>query len=485
MASALISTPTTALAQSLLSSNSSVHVPDSFDTATPFVDEVLEVSPVQASPNFDTVVDFVVPHSGPFISDVWLRATLPDLADDTKFYLPKAGFILLKKVKVFVGTQLVHEYEGAYDAIYDELEQDRSLPHNANLINECWAPQLLQRRSNHGAMSLTIPLRILNGFGRKNAVPLYKLRGTGNDLKIQITFARLNELNVTYASTANHTAGTSAGNLDSVKLMVRYTHVSAYELSLQPNSVTYPGKFMQSYEVGFKSGTAIRLPFTGVCYELLVVVRDATPTAAAKEFWKFRPLTKIGLKCDNIKVVDDSILDANFIRTVICSREHRNVPTRKFLELLQGFAASTDAEAQNLITAPAAGDVAYDAREAAALKALQTALLANPWSGNDTPVTTVETQDRTNSDIVPASTATGQFGVEYIYSLPFGTEVGDDTKMFGGLDFGAFKTVELTLTTAKTGAGNPPAAFEGHATIYCRYYNEISYVGGGAYRRFQ
>eukprot|EP00741_Cyanophora_paradoxa_P024280 tig00021761_g23447.t1 len=128
MASALISTPTTALAQSLLSSNSSVHVPDSFDTATPFVDEVLEVSPVQASPNFDTVVDFVVPHSGPFISDVWLRATLPDLADDTKFYLPKAGFILLKKVKVFVGTQLVHEYEGAYDAIYDELEQDRSLP---------------------------------------------------------------------------------------------------------------------------------------------------------------------------------------------------------------------------------------------------------------------------------------------------------------------------------------------------------------------
>eukprot|EP00741_Cyanophora_paradoxa_P024281 tig00021761_g23448.t1 len=309
-------------------------------------------------------------------------------------------------------------------------------------------------------MSLTIPLRILNGFGRKNAVPLYKLRSTGNDLKIQITFARLNELNVTYASTANHTAGTSAGNLESVKLMVRYTHVSAYELSLQPNSVTYPGKFMQSYEVGFKSGAAIRLPFTGVCYELVVVVRDATPTAAAKEFWKFRPLTKIGLKCDNIKVVDDSVLDANFIRTVICSREHRNVPTRKFLELLQGFAAR-------------------------GAQGLQTALLANPWSGNDTPVTTVETQDRTNSDIVPASTATGQFGVEYIYSLPFGTEVGDDTKMFGGLDFGAFKTVELTLTTAKTGAGNPPAAFEGHATIYCRYYNEISYVGGGAYRRFQ
>eukprot|EP00741_Cyanophora_paradoxa_P021951 tig00021428_g21188.t1 len=301
--------------QSLLSSNSSVHVNDSFDTATPFVDEVLEVSPVQSGISFGQTLDFIIPHSAPLINDIGSRLSClrwppEDLPPEGRPHPAEEG-------EGFVGTQLVHEYEGAYDAIYDELEQDRSVPHTV----------------------LHIPLRVLTGYGRKFAVPLYKLRGSGNDLKIQIT-------------------------------------------------VTWAGKYMQSYNVKFTSGTSFRLPFTGVCYEMVIV-------------------------CDNIKALDSSIHDAHFLRTAIANREHRNVPTRKYLELLQGFADNTDANGAKALA---------------------------------------EAADTT--DIMPAvqngaaTAASAQYGTEFIYAIPFGTEVADDTKMFGGLDFGAFKTIELTLTTA-------------------------------------
>eukprot|EP00741_Cyanophora_paradoxa_P019691 tig00021137_g19008.t1 len=82
------------------------------------------------------------------------------------------------------------------------------------------------------------------------------------------------------------------------------------------------------------------------------------------------------------------------------------------------------------------------------------------------------------SDIQPRNV--GQFGTEFIYSLPFGTDVADNTKMFGGLDMGAFKTIELTLWTLKTYAADAKPV----ADIYCRYYNEITFTNGGAYRRF-
>eukprot|EP00741_Cyanophora_paradoxa_P016751 tig00020936_g16179.t1 len=480
MASALISAPTTALAQSLLSSNSSVHVNDSFDTATPFVDEVLEVSPVQSGISFGQTLDFIIPHSAPLINDIWLKVKLPAVASG-KIYLPKAGLILLKKVKVFVGTQLVHEYEGAYDAIYDELEQDRSVPHTVNLINECWATQVLLRRSQR-AQVLHIPLRVLTGYGRKFAVPLYKLRGSGNDLKIQITYASHKDVTATWVTTGLHTDSGLAATTDlDSKLVLRYTHVSPYELSLHPNSVTWAGKYMQSYNVRFTSGTSFRLPFTGVCYEMVIVVRDDAATDKGFNFWKFRPLSKIDLKCDNIKALDSSVHDAHFLRTAIANREHRNVPTRKYLELLQGFADNTDANgAKALAEAP---DSSYGANEVSIINALRNALHPHPWSGNDTTVTDLDTQDYNNSDIMPAvqngaaTAASAQYGTEFIYAIPFGTEVADDTKMFGGLDFGAFKTIELTLTTAKT--LTTPIA-----DIYCRYYNEISFINGGAYRRF-
>eukprot|EP00741_Cyanophora_paradoxa_P000792 tig00000443_g763.t1 len=105
------------------------------------------------------------------------------------------------------------------------------------------------------------------------------------------------------------------------------------------------------------------------------------------------------------------------------------------------------------------------------------ALHPHPWSGNDTAPTTLATHDGHSSDIQPRNV--GQFGTEFIYSLPFGTDVADNTKMFGGLDMGAFKTIELTLTTLKTYGADKPVA-----DIYCRYYNEITFTNGGAYRRF-
>eukprot|EP00741_Cyanophora_paradoxa_P014781 tig00020824_g14259.t1 len=417
MASALISAPTTALAQSLLSSNSSVHVNDSFDTATPFVDEVLEVSPVQSGISFGQTLDFIIPHSAPLINDIWLKVKLP---------------------AVFVGTQLVHEYEGAYDAIYDELEQDRSVPHTVNLINECWATQVLLRRSQRA-----------------------QLRGSGNDLKIQITYASHKDVTATWVTTGIHTDSglTATTDLDS-KLVLRYTH---------------------SYNVKFTSGTSFRLPFTGVCYEMVIVVRDGAATDQGYNFWKFRPLSKIDLKCDNIKALDSSIHDAHFLRTAIANREHRNVPTRKYLELLQGFADNTDANGAKALAE--AADTTYGTNEVSIINALRNALHPHPWSGNDTAITTLDTQDYNNSDIMPAvqngaaTAASAQYGTEFIYAVPFGTEVADDTKMFGGLDFGAFKTIELTLTTA--GTLTTPIA-----DIYCRYYNEISFINGGAYRRF-
>eukprot|EP00741_Cyanophora_paradoxa_P015257 tig00000194_g14727.t1 len=390
-------------------------------------------SPVQSGISFGQTLDFIIPHSAPLINDIWLKVKLPAVASG-KIYLPKAGLILLKKVKVFVGTQLVHEYEGAYDAIYDELEQDRSVPHTVNLINECWATQVLLRRSQRA-----------------------QLRGSGNDLKIQITYASHKDVTATWVTTGIHTDSglTATTDLDS-KLVLRYTHVSPYELSLHPNSVTWAGKYMQSYNVKFTSGTSFRLPFTGVCYEMVIV-------------------------CDNIKALDSSIHDAHFLRTAIANREHRNVPTRKYLELLQGFADNTDANGAKALAE--AADTTYGTNEVSIINALRNALHPHPWSGNDTAITTLDTQDYNNSDIMPAvqngaaTAASAQYGTEFIYAIPFGTEVADDTKMFGGLDFGAFKTIELTLTTA--GTLTTPIA-----DIYCRYYNEISFINGGAYRRF-
>eukprot|EP00741_Cyanophora_paradoxa_P022616 tig00000248_g21841.t1 len=340
MASALISAPTTALAQSLLSSNSSVHVNDSFDTATPFVDEVLE-----------------------------------------------AGLILLKKVKVFVGTQLVHEYEGAYDAIYDELEQDRSVPHTVNLINECWATQVLLRRSQRA-----------------------QLRGSGNDLKIQITYASHKDVTATWVTTGIHTDSglTATTDLDS-KLVLRYTHVSPYELSLHP-------------------------------------------TASRVQLLEVPPLSKIDLKCDNIKALDSSIHDAHFLRTAIANREHRNVPTRKYLELLQGFADNTDANGAKALAE--AADTTYGTNEVSIINALRNALHPHPWSGNDTAITTLTPRITT--------TATSCQRRHEDVRRPRLRRLQDD----------------------RAHAHHGGDADDAIADIYCRYYNEISFINGGAYRRF-
>eukprot|EP00741_Cyanophora_paradoxa_P025141 tig00000342_g24267.t1 len=364
MASALISTPTTALHHSLRSSDASVHVHETFDTAMPFVDEVLEVSPVQSGVSFSQTVDIVIPHSAPMFNDSWLKVTLPALTNADHFYIPKAGYVLLKTVKIFVGAQLIHEYNGHHDAIYGEFEDD----------NRCAAGQ--------GPNTLYIPIRIATGHGRKFAVPLHKLRCSGNDMKLQITYASQKEITASYVDGGLHTNTnlTSTVSLDT-KLILRYVHIDSRELALHPNSFTWAGKYVQHYHVSFESGKAIRLPFTGICYELIIVVRDKPHTDNGEHFWRFRPLDKIELKCDNIK----------------------------HLELLRGVTS---------MDGTAAADVAD-------------ALHPHPCS-----------------DIQPRNV--GQFGTEFIYSLPFGTDVADNTKMFGGLDMGAFKTIELTLTTLKT-----------------------------------
>eukprot|EP00741_Cyanophora_paradoxa_P011868 tig00020564_g11470.t1 len=110
MASALISTPTTALHHSLRSSDASVHVHETFDTAMPFVDEVLEVSPVQSA-WLRSDRRHRHPALGAMFNDSWLKVTLPALTNADHFYIPKAGYVLLKKVKIFVGAQLIHEYD--------------------------------------------------------------------------------------------------------------------------------------------------------------------------------------------------------------------------------------------------------------------------------------------------------------------------------------------------------------------------------------
>eukprot|EP00741_Cyanophora_paradoxa_P000168 tig00000057_g162.t1 len=456
MASALISTPSTALHHSLRSSDASVHVHETFDTAMPFVDEVLEVSPVQSGVTFGQTVDIVIPHSAPMFNDAWLRVTLPALTNADHFYIPKAGYVLLKKVKIFVGTQLIHEYDGHHDAIYGEFEDDKSVTEHVDMVNNLWAHQPLRRRGK-APNTLYVPIRIATGFGRKFAVPLHKIRGTGNEMKLQITYASQKEVTASFVDGGLHTNTGLASTVGlDTKLILRYVHIDSRELALHPNSFTWAGKYVQHYHVQFTSGAAIRLPFTGICYELIVVVRDKPHTDNGEHFWRFRPLDKIELKCDNIKVVDSSNHDAHFLRTAIAHKEHTHAPTRKHLELLRGVTS---------MDGTAAADVAD-------------ALHPHPWSGNDTPPTTLATHDAHSSDIQPRNV--GQFGTEFIYSLPFGADVADNTKMFGGLDMGAFKTIELTLTTLKTyTAPNLPVA-----DIYCRYYNEITFTNGGAYRRF-
>eukprot|EP00741_Cyanophora_paradoxa_P016631 tig00020939_g16060.t1 len=71
-----------------------VHVHETFDTAMPFVDET---------------VDIVIPPLGADVQRLWLKVTLPALTNADHFYIPKAGYVLLKKVKIFVGAQLIHD----------------------------------------------------------------------------------------------------------------------------------------------------------------------------------------------------------------------------------------------------------------------------------------------------------------------------------------------------------------------------------------
>eukprot|EP00741_Cyanophora_paradoxa_P000791 tig00000443_g762.t1 len=301
MASALISTPSTALHHSLRSSDASVHVHETFDTAMPFVDEVLEVSPVQSGVSFSQTVDIVIPHSAPMFNDSWLKVTLPALTNADHFYIPKAGYVLLKKVKIFVGAQLIHEYDGHYDAIYGEFEDDKSVVQHVDMVNNLWAHQPLRRRGK-APNTLYIPIRIATGHGRKFAVPLHKLRCSGNDMKLQITYASQKEVTASFVDGGLHTNTnlTSTVSLDT-KLILRYVHIDSRELALHPNSFTWAGKYVQHYHVSFESGKAIRLPFTGICYELIIVVRDKPHTDNGEHFWRFRPLDKIELKCDNIK----------------------------------------------------------------------------------------------------------------------------------------------------------------------------------------
>eukprot|EP00741_Cyanophora_paradoxa_P016734 tig00020938_g16162.t1 len=79
-------------------------------------------------------------------------------------------------------------------------------------------------------------------------------------------------------------------------------------------------------------------------------------------------------------------------------------------------------------------------------------------------------------DIQPRNV--GQFGTEFIYSLPSARR-GRQHQDVRRPRHGAFKTIELTLTTLKTYGTDKPVA-----DIYCRYYNEITFTNGGAYRRF-
>eukprot|EP00741_Cyanophora_paradoxa_P019692 tig00021137_g19009.t1 len=276
MASALISTPSTALHHSLRSSDASVHVHETFDTAMPFVDEVLEVSPVQSGVSFGQTVDIVIPHSAPMFNDAWLRVTLPALTNADHFYIPKAGYVLLKKVKIFVGTQLIHEYDGHHDAIYGEFEDDKSVTQHVDMVNNLWAHQPLRRRGK-APNTLYVPIRIATGFGRKFA----------------ITYASQKEVTASFVDGGLHTNTglTSSVSLDT-KLILRYVHIDSRELALHPNSFTWAGKYVQHYNVQFESGKAIRLPFTGICYELIVVVRDKPHTDNGEHFWRFRPWTR-------------------------------------------------------------------------------------------------------------------------------------------------------------------------------------------------
>eukprot|EP00741_Cyanophora_paradoxa_P014745 tig00020816_g14223.t1 len=325
MASALISTPTTALHHSLRSSDASVHVHETFDTAMPFVDEVLEVSPVQSGVTFGQTVDIVIPHSAPMFNDAWLRVTLPALTNADHFYIPKAGYVLLKKVKIFVGTQLIHEYDGHHDAIYGEFEDDKSVTEHVDMVNNLWAHQPLRRRARPEHAVRADPHR--DGLRSKvRRAPPQDPR-TGNEMKLQITFASQKEVTASFVDGGLHTntSLTSSVSLDT-KLILRYVHIDSRELALHPNSFTWAGKYVQHYHVQFTSGAAIRLPFTGICYELIVVVRDKPHTDNGEHFWRFRPLDKIELKCDNIKVVDSSNHDAHFLRTAIAHKEHTHAP---------------------------------------------------------------------------------------------------------------------------------------------------------------
>eukprot|EP00741_Cyanophora_paradoxa_P011867 tig00020564_g11469.t1 len=273
-------------------------------------------------------------------------------------------------------------------------------------------------------------------------------------MKLQITYASQKEITASFVDGGLHTNTnlTSTVSLDT-KLILRYVHIDSRELALHPNSFTWAGKYVQHYHVSFESGKAIRLPFTGICYELIIVVRDKPHTDNGEHFWRFRPLDKIELKCDNIKVLDSSNHDAHFLRTAIAHKEHTHAPP----------ASTSSCCGRDLDDGTAAADVA-DA--------------LHPHRGRATTRPPRPLRPTTGT-AATSSPATWPVRTEFIYSLPFGTDVADNTKMFGGLDMGAFKTIELTLTTLKTYGADKPVA-----DIYCRYYNEITFTNGGAYRRF-
>eukprot|EP00741_Cyanophora_paradoxa_P016735 tig00020938_g16163.t1 len=79
-----------------------------------------------------------------------------------------------------------------------------------------------------------------DGHGRKFAVPLHKLRCSGNDMKLQITYASQKEITASYVDGGLHTNTnlTSTVSLDT-KLILRYVHIDSRELALHPNSFTW------------------------------------------------------------------------------------------------------------------------------------------------------------------------------------------------------------------------------------------------------
>ncbi len=164
----------------------------------PWIESTFEYSKtsINAKPNFGEVVEFAIPNYGNFLSDMNLHIKIgelmPESGEDTVRYADMLGHKLIKKVQLFINTNLIDEYHGEYYNVYydsyvsedkkkcwlncigqetlepGELVQDPL--DNTNKEIKYIANGLQTLKSKHGEVELFIPLLFWFNIDKKSAL---------------------------------------------------------------------------------------------------------------------------------------------------------------------------------------------------------------------------------------------------------------------------------------------------------------------------